>query len=125
MLNASARAAACGKLVVAMALLALPGSVAAQNDSWPEAIRRCWNDSAANTSFSCYYTEGKLRGTMSGKDCLVEAVKTARQQNKEGALRWILACQCGMGDAEVKQSLRDHEDEAVQLVLDTYGTFVQ
>lgn len=99
--------------------------IAAQSTSWPEAIRQCWNDAAQNSAFGCYYTEGKLRFSMSGKDCLVEAVKAARQSDREGALRWILACQCGVGDAEVKQAIRDHRDDAVRLVVDTYGPFVQ
>jgi hypothetical protein len=104
---------------------AVPRRAAAQDIAWPEAIRQCWNDAAANSSLRCLYTEGKLRGTKSGKDCLVEAVKAARQNDHGGALHWILACQCGVGSAQVKQALRDHQNDAVRLVVDTYGPFVQ
>jgi hypothetical protein len=106
-------------------LLAPPSRARAQDTPWPESIRQCWNDAAGNSSLRCYYTEGKLRGTMSGKDCLVEAVKAGRQNDRESALRWILACQCGSSDLQLKQALRDHGDDAVRLVIDTYGPFVQ
>lgn len=121
-----------GALVIASGCVALMGTALwqvpaeAQSTLWPDAIRNCWNDAAANSALSCYYTEGKLRLAKSGKDCLVEAVKAARDQNdRESALRWILACQCGVGDAEVKQAIRDQRDDAVRLVTDTYGPFVQ
>lgn len=121
-----------GALVIVIGCVALIGVVLervpaeAQSTSWPEAIRNCWNDAAANSSLSCYYTEGKLRLSKSGKDCLVEAVKAARDHNdREGALRWILACQCGVSDGAVKRAIREHSDDAVRLVTDTYGAFVQ
>lgn len=125
MRSAAAASSACVALVVVTVLITAAPRLAAQDVAWNEAIRRCWNDASANSSFGCYYTEGKLRGTKSGKQCLEQAVKAARQHDQEGALRWILACQCGVGDAKVKQSLRDHDDEAVQLVVDAYGLFVQ
>lgn len=120
-----AKAVACVVLVVGVALITTRSGTAAQGTPWPEAIRQCWNDATSNSRIACYYTEGKLRGTKSGKDCLVEAVKAGRDNDREGALRWIVACQCGVGDAAVKQALRDHKDEAVRLVIDSYGGFVQ
>jgi hypothetical protein len=116
---------ACVSLVAVATQFTPRERVDAQSTTWPEAIRQCWNDAVSNSSVRCYYTEGKLRGSKSGKDCLVEAVKAGRQGDREGALRWILACQCGNGDTEVKQALRDHQDDAVRLVIDTYGAFVQ
>ena len=126
MRGATAVILACVSLVAVATQLVPREHVSAQSTTtWPEAIRQCWNDAASNSSVRCYYTEGKLRGTKSGKDCLVEAVKAGRKGDRQGALRWILACQCGTGDGDVKQALRDHEDDAVRLVMDTYGAFVQ
>ena len=125
MRGASAMLVACVSLLTGLVPVGLASRVVAQSANWPDAIRRCWNDASANSSLGCYFTEGKLRGTMSGKDCLVEAVKAERQSNRHSALHWILACQCGLGDSEVKNAIRAHGDDAVRLVLDTYGSFVQ
>ena len=112
-------------LLVGVVPLGWRSRAVAQSTDWPEAIRQCWNDATANSSFGCYFTEGKLRLTKSGKDCLAEAVKAERQNNRQSALHWILACQCGLGHGDVKEAIREHGDQAVRLVLDTYGSFVQ
>ena len=125
MRGASAMLVACVSLLAGVVPLGWRSRVVAQSADWPDAIRQCWNDATANSSVGCYFTEGKLRVTKSGKDCLVEAIKAERQNDRHGALHWILACQCGLGDAEVKQAIREHGDAAVRLVVDTYGPFVQ
>jgi hypothetical protein len=92
---------------------------------WVDALRQCWNDNERNTRITCLFTEGQWRGTRSGRECLIEAVRTARSNDRENALRWILACRCGDGGYETRKAIRDREDDAVRFVVDSYGAFVQ
>jgi hypothetical protein len=110
--------------LVAALMVAPPAPVASQSSDWVESIRQCWNDVNRNASIGCYLTEGKLRGSLSAKECLVEAIKSARANDREAAVRWILACHCGTNRTQVKQAIRDHKDEAVRFVVETYGAFV-
>ena len=112
-------------LLASLLSLLLPTSSAAQSVDWLEAVRQCWNDAEANSSVSCYFTEGKLRGRMSPKDCVAEAIKVSRSGNRESAVRWILACRCGDDGPEIRQAISDHRIEVVRYAVDTYGAFVQ
>lgn len=110
--------------LAAVAVLAsvVPGG--SQGADWADSIRECWNDVSRNTSIRCYLAEGKLRGTLSAKDCVVEAIKSARAKDHEAAIRWILACHCGTSRSRMNQAIRDHKDEAIRFVVESYGAFV-
>jgi len=116
--------AGCALVLASLLSPLLPRSGVAQSADWLDAVRQCWNDADQNTRISCFFTEGKLRGRLSGKECIVEAIKAARSQDQEGAIRWILACRCGDDRPDTKQALRDHRNEAVRYAVDTYGAFV-
>ena len=99
--------------------------VAAGSADWVDAVRQCWNDNARNTSIGCLFTDGQWRGTRSGRECLMEAVRTARQNDRENAVRWILACRCGDSEQTNRKAIREREDDAVRFVVDSYGAFVR
>jgi hypothetical protein len=107
-------------------MLAAPAIGASAPVDWAESIRQCWNDSLPNRKITCYLTEGQFRLSRSAKDCLVEAIKSVREDNDpEAAVRWILACHCGTDREDAKQAIQDHKDDALRFLLDVYGGLVQ
>lgn len=103
---------------------ALPGATAhggeAEEIDYRRVIDNCFDDSEPNSSFSCYFSAGKLRMRWSARDCVIEAAKVGARGNRTSARQWLKACACGNSAAQnaIEKAGNDAVDYAVQYYAD-------
>ena len=86
---------------------------------YQRVIDDCYYDSGPNKSFACYFTQGKLRGRWSPRDCVVEASMVARDGDRVGARQWLKACACG--DSSAQDAIEAAGEAAVDYAVSRYS----
>ena len=84
-----------------------------------------WNDTKATSKGRCKTFVVKagppkiLRGTVSGRTCLTNAIHAYRKGDHEKAFGWILAGQCH--DRDARETLIKNAPHVLKYLLDQYG----
>jgi hypothetical protein len=96
--------------------------------SYQESIDWEWNNFGNPAQVKCiayiisYGPPPKVRGNISAHECVVNAIRAARDGNRHDAVRWLMAGQCHNDDAaaEIERS----GNAAVDYALERYGSSV-
>ena len=131
MLSSSCRfAAACAAVVLVLSIGTGTAARPPKSDdaggsrSWPERVDQLWSDGKPPSGMcSAYVVRAMpplLRGSTSGRGCLVRAVVAAEKGDRKLAVGWLKAGLCGNGDRP-----RSGADEALDYAVRRYGDRVR
>jgi hypothetical protein len=113
-----------GTLAVALVMLALAGQAAAGH-SIAERIEELWADDerpGAGEACRMYVVRAAppiLRGSASGRGCVVRAITAAREDDRNLAIHWLMAGYCRNEDA--RREIDQSGEEALSYAIRTYG----
>lgn len=111
-------------LVIGLAL-ALPASAGA--GGWKPRIHALWADQERGDAVCRMYAVRRLppvlRGSTTGRGCIVRAIVAAREGNPGLASSWLQAGYCK--NPVVRKEIQRAGDAAVDYVLERYGAQVQ
>ena len=112
--------------IVVFLVLVIPSTADAQG--WKRKIDQLWHDQASqNATEICqmYMVRAMpplIRGSVSGRGCVVNAIVAAREGDNKLALGWLRAGYCG--DKRVRTRIDSVGDTAVRYAVKKFGSFV-
>jgi hypothetical protein len=112
-------------LLAILVSIAVAWPLGARSADWKAEVDRLWNDEEATSSLACQMFPVRsmpplLRGSTSGRTCVVRAVDAAREGDRKLARGWLRAGYCD--NSLIRDEIDSAGDAAVDYAVEKYGS---